>query len=173
MAGEKFLKINTTTGNIEESISTQSGGAGKEDQIPSLDASGKLDASMLPTGFGDDINSLIAFENMNAGDFVNVYYDGVALAPRVRKADATTEGKEVNGFILSAVTSGNFINVYFEGTNNALSGLDDGNVHFLSTTAGQSTSTVPTGSGNMVQRVGRAVSDTSIAFEPAQAIKLA
>lgn len=173
MAAEKFLKINTTTGNIEESISTQSGGAGNEDAIPSLDASGKLDASMLPTGFGDDINSLIAFENLDAGDFVNVYYDGVALDPRVRKADATTEGKEANGFILSTVTSGNAVNVYFEGTNNALTALDKGNVHFLATTAGQSTSTIPTGSGNMVQRLGRAVSTTSLAFEPAQAIKLA
>ena len=173
MAAEKFLKINTTTGNIEENISVQTGGAGQEDSIPSLDASGKLDASMMPTGFGDDINSLIAFENLNAGDFVNVYYDGTALAPRVRKADATTEGKEANGFILGTITAGNAINVYFEGTNNALSGLDDGNVHFLSTTAGLSTSTVPVGSGNMVQRLGRSISDTSIAFEPAQAIKLA
>jgi len=173
MAGEKFLKINTTTGNIEENISTQNGGAGNEDQIPSLDAAGKIAASMMPTGFGDDINSLIAFENLDGGDFVNVYYDGIALDPRVRKADATVEGKEANGFVLVAVTAGNSINVYFEGTNTALTGLDKGNVHFLSTTAGQSTSTAPTGSGNMVQRLGRAVSLTSIAFEPAQAIKLA
>lgn len=173
MAGEKFLKINTTTGNIEENISTQSGGAGNENAIPSLDASGKIDASMLPTGFGDDINAVIAFEIMSAGDFVNVYYDGTAVAVRCRKADATTEGKEVNGFILSSVTAGNSVNVYFEGTNTSLTGLDDGKVHYLSTTAGTVTSTVPTGSGNMVQRVGRAINDTSIAFEPAQSIKLA
>lgn len=172
MAGEKFIKINTTTGNLEEDISTQVGGGGNENKIVSLDANGKLDSGMMPTGFGDDVNTVIAGETLNAGDFVNVYYDGVDLAPRCRKADATTEGKEANGFVLDAVTDTQAATVYFEGTNTALSALDDGKVHFLSTTPGQASSTVPTGSGNVVQRLGRSISDTVIAFENSQPIKL-
>lgn len=173
MAGQKFLQVNTTSGAIEENISTQSGGSGEENKIVSLDNSGKLDNSMMPTGFGEDINSVVAFEPMNAGDFVNVYYDGTATAVRVRKADATTEGKEANGFILSSITAGNSINVYFEGSNTALTGLDDGKVHFLSIVAGVPSSTPPTASGNIVQRLGRSISDTVLAFENSAPIRLA
>lgn len=172
MAGEKFLKINTATGNLEENISVQAGGGGNENKIPALDAAGKLDATMMPTGFGDDVNTITSYEIMSAGDFVNVYYDVGLTGVRVRKADATAEGKEVSGFILTSATAGNPVTVYFEGSNTSLSGLDDGKLHFLSTTAGQSTSTPPTGSGNIVQRVGYSVSDSIIAFEHSQPIKL-
>lgn len=173
MAGEKFIKINTTNGQLEEAVSTQVGGAGNEDKLVSLDATGKLASTMMPTGFGDDVASMIAGENLAAGDFVNVYYDGVELNARVRKADATTEGKEATGFVLDSALDGNPITVYFEGTNTALSGLDDGNMHFLSTTAGQVSSTPPSASGNIVQRIGRSISDTSLAFEPQAPVKLA
>jgi len=174
MAGEKFLKIDPATGGIEENISTQTGGAGNENLIPSLDATGRFPNTMMPVGLGDDVQTLVAFENLSAGDFVNVYYDGTAGAVRVRKADAGTTGKEANGFVLASYTALDSTVVYFEGTNDQLSGLDSGNVHFLSTiTAGGATPTVPTGSGEIIQRLGRATTATSIAFENTQPIKLA
>jgi len=43
-----------------------------------------------------------------------------------RKADATTAGKEANGFVLSAVTLGNNATVYFDGTDTQLSSLTPG-----------------------------------------------
>lgn len=172
MPGQKFLQVNTTTGNIEENISTQIGGAGNEDSIPSLDAAGKLDATMMPTGIGADVNSVITKDALGAGDFVNIYFDATDVAVRCRKADGTTVGKEANGFVLSAFIIDSTASVYSEGSNTSLTGLDDGNVHFLSTIAGQATSTVPTTSGNIVQRLGRAVSDTTLVFEPSAPIKL-
>lgn len=174
MAGQKFFNIDLTTGIVEQIISTQAGGAGNENKIPSLDASGRFPQTMMPVGLGDDVNTLVASESLSAGDFINVYWNSTDGAVRVRKADAGAEGKEANGFVLSSYTALQSAAVYFEGTNNQLVGLDDGMVHFLSpTTAGASTSIVPSGSGEIVQRVGRAISDIAIAFENSAPIKLA
>ena len=81
-----------------------SAGAGDAGKIPALDATGKLDNSLMPVGIGADSKILPASENLAAGDLVNVWNDsGTAKA---RKADATIAGKEANGFVLSAVTLG-------------------------------------------------------------------
>jgi hypothetical protein len=61
--------------------------------------------------------------------------------------------------------------VYFEGTNTGVSGKTPG-VQFLLTAAGTSGSTAPSGSGNVVQKLGVATSATSINFEPQQPIVL-
>ena len=125
----------------------------------------------MPVGIGADSKILPASENLAAGDLVNVWTDtGTAKA---RKADATVAGKEANGFVLAAVTLGQNATVYFDGTNTQLSGLTPGAVYYLSTTAGGVTTTPPSGSGNVVQRVGRAVSATELTFEPGEPITLA
>ena len=92
---------------------------------------------------------------------------------KARKADATTAGKEANGFVLSAVTLGNNATVYFDGTDTQLSSLTPGAVYYLATTAGGVTDTPPSGSGNVLQRVGRALSATELTFEPGEPITLA
>jgi hypothetical protein len=74
---------------------------------------------------------------------------------------------------LTTVTSGNNVDVYFEGTNTQLTGLTGGAMYFLSTTAGGVTSTAPSASGNVVQKLGRALSATEINFEPSDPIVLA
>ena len=66
--------------------------------------------------------------------------------------------------MLSSVTSGNNATVYFEGTNTGVTGQTPGPV-YLSTTAGLATSTAPSSSGNVVQRIGVAVGTTAINFE--------
>lgn len=139
-----------------------SAGAADSGKIPALDASGRLDTSMMPVGIGADTAQLVASEALSAGNKINVWND--AGTAKMRKADATTEGKEADGFVLAAVSSGATGTAYFEGRNTMLSGLTPG-PYYLSTTAGGVTATPPSGSGNVVQRVGTAVSATEMNFE--------
>lgn len=169
MAGDKYIYNNA--GTLTEKASIQSSaGAGDAGKIPALDAAGRLDTSMMPTGIGADTASVLASENLTAGNFVNIYNNGGTA--NCRKADATTTGKEANGFVLSAVTSGQQATIYFEGSNTQVAGATPGNV-FLATTAGASTPTAPSSSGNVVQRIGVATSATSINVEFGQPIVLA
>lgn len=165
---DKYIYNNNGT-LTEREASTSSAGAGDAGKIPALDGTGRLDNSFMPVGIGADTASIQASENLAAGDWVNVHNSSGA---RVRKADATTAGKEAHGFVLAAVTSGNNATVYFEGSNTQVSGQTPGDV-FLSTTAGAGSSSAPSGSGNVVQRVGVAVSATAVNFERGTPLVLA
>ena len=161
MAAKKFLRL--INGVITEVFGIQtSAGAANAGDVPVLDDTGRLDSSMMPVGIGADTAVIAASDSLAAGDWVNIWNDtGTA---KVRKADATTAGKEVNGFVLSAVTSGNPATVYFEGTNTQVTGQTPGPV-YLQTTAGTGGATIPSASGNVVQQVGVAVSATAVNFE--------
>lgn len=148
---------------------TSSAGAGDSGKLVALDGSGRIDNTMMPVGIGADTASIQASENLAAGDFVNVWNSSGA---RIRKADATTAGKEAHGFVLAAVTSGASGTVYFEGTNTGVTGQTPGPV-FLTTTAGLAGATAPSASGNVVQRVGFAVSATAINFQSQTPVTLA
>lgn len=168
MAGNKYIA--NIGGSLAEVAALQgSAGAGDAGKIPALDASGRLDGSMMPVGIGADTASITASEALSAGDFVNIWNNGGA---RVRKADATTAGKEAHGFVLAAVSSSAAATVYFEGTNTAVTGQTPGGV-FLSTTAGAATSTAPSSAGNVVQRIGFATSATAINFQSQTPLTLA
>lgn len=169
MAAKKFLRL--INGIITEVFGIQtSAGAANAGDVPVLDDTGRLDNSMMPVGIGADTAVIDASEGLGAGDWINVWNDtGTA---KVRKADATTAGKEVNGFVLSAVTSGNPATVYFEGTNTQVTGQTPGPV-YLQTTAGQGGATVPSAAGNVVQQVGVAVSATAVNFERGMPVVLA
>jgi len=147
-----------------------SAGAADAGKLAALDAAGKLDLTMMPTGIGPDTASILTSEALAAGDLVNVYNN--AGTANVRKADATTSGKEANGFVLAAFGSAVMASVYFEGSNTSVTGLTPG-PQFLATTAGGSTVTAPSASGNVVQRVGLATSATSLNFEGGVPIVLA
>jgi hypothetical protein len=160
MAGDKYIYNNTGT-LTEKASNDASAGAGDAGKIVALDASGRIDNSMMPVGIGADTATITASENLAANDLVSVWN---STGAKVRKADASTAGKEAHGFVLSAVTSGNPATVYFEGMNSGLTGLTPG-VVFLSTTPGTVTSTAPSASGNIVQRVGFATSTTAMNFQ--------
>ena len=123
---------------------------------------GKIDVSVLPTGVGADTAVINASEALAAGDLVNIWNDSGTA--NVRKADASTAGKEAHGFVLAAVASGQPATVYFEGTNTQMTGLTPGR-QYLSTTPGKTSATAPTGSGQVVQVVGFAVSATAMNFQ--------
>ena len=169
MAGNKYIKNNAGT-LTEEAAIQASAGAGDAGKIPALDAAGRIDNSMMPTGIGADTSSIVSSENLAAGNLVNIWNNtGTA---NVRKADATVAGKEAHGFVLAAVTSPAAATVYFEGSNTGVTGLTPG-PQFLATTAGLCTATAPSAAGNVVQRVGLATSATSINFEAGTPVVLA
>lgn len=171
MAVQRFLaRVN---GKIKEIIATvTSAGAADEGKIVALDAAGKLDSSVMPVGIGADTKTLVASENLSAGDLVNVWND--AGTAKARKADASSTAKEAHGFVLSAVTATNNATVYMEGTITGLSGFTAGSDIYLSnSTAGAATATSPTTAGHISQRIGTAVSATEVSFEPQMPIELA
>lgn len=146
-----------------------SAGAGDAGKLAALDSTGRLDATMMPVGVVADTQIITTSEALSAGDWVNIWNSSGA---KVRKADATTAGKHAMGFVLSAFGSAASATVYFEGTNTQVTGQTAGDV-FLSTTAGQGTSTAPSTSGNVVQPIGVATSTTTVNFQYNRPITLA
>lgn len=162
------------SGVLDSSIingALSSTGVPSSGRTPILDATGRLDQSFMPVGVVPETGPVIASEALASGDFVNIYNN--AGVPNVRKADASTSGKEAHGFVLAAVASGATAIVYFEGSNTALTGLLGGTQYLSATTAGRSSATAPTGAGQIVQSVGTAFSATSLTFEPRTPILLA
>jgi hypothetical protein len=195
MAAHKFLTLSAGRKTEEAAIST-SGGGTDEGKIPCLNASGILDDSitnasatavagklakldgtgrlssdMMPVGIGADTLSIVASEALSAGNWVNIWND--TGTPKVRKADATTSGKEADGFVLAAFDSAATALVYFEGSNTQKTSLTIGARYYLNTTAGGEVATAPSASGNVVQYLGRAVSATQIVFEGEDGVILA
>lgn len=162
MPAKKYLSH--AAGRLQEVQATvTSAGAGDDGKILALDATGKLDNSVMPVGIGADTATIAASENLAAGDYVNIWD---STGAKVRKADAATSGKEANGFVLAAVTSGANATVYFEGQNTQKTGLTPGARQYLSAaTPGATTATPPAAAGNVVQLLGVAVSATSISTE--------
>lgn len=168
---DKIPALNAA-GVLDSSIvnsKASSAGAGDAGKVVALDGAGRIDSTMMPVGIAADTASLTTSEALSAGDFVNVWN---STGAKVRKADATVAGKEAHGFVLAAASSGASATVYFEGTNTGVTGQTPGPV-FLSTTAGGATSTAPSGSGNVVQRIGFATSATAINFQSQNPITLA
>lgn len=149
-----------------------SAGAGSADELIRLDVTGRISQTMMPVGLGADIKAIISAEDLSSAELVQVF-DDVGV-PKVRKADATAANKFVaSGFVLQGYVAPAVADVYFEGVITGLSGLTAGLTYYLDTTAGGVTATAPSGSGDMVQRIGVAISATEISFEPAQPIILA
>jgi hypothetical protein len=159
MAASKFLK--QVGGAFQEETPGATGGAPDAYKIPALDANGQLTAAMMPTGIGADTVVLPASENLSAGAFVNIYSN--AGTENARNADASG-GKPAQGFVLAAVTAGQNATVYLNGVNNQVTGATPGPVFLSDSTPGAATSTAPTASGHIVQKLGDAVSATQIHF---------
>jgi hypothetical protein len=153
--------LDQISGNAREVNATvASAGAADAGKIIGLDASGRIDVTMMPTGIGADTASVTTSEALAAGDFVNIHE---STGVKVRKASAASVATEAHGFVLSAFASGAAALVYFEGTNpTGQSGLTGGDVFLSPTTPGKGQSAVPTTAGQIVQVIGTAVSATSV-----------
>jgi hypothetical protein len=168
MAANSYVDVVAGVATVKTAQLT-SAGAGDANKVVALDASGRIDASMMPVGVGGDTQVVTASEALTAGNWVNVYNNAAAFA--VRKADATTPGKETNGFVLASFAPSAAATVYFEGTNTAVTGQTAGRV-YLSTTAGAGTATSPTTVGQVSQLIGWATSATTVNFNSGPAYSL-
>jgi len=155
------------SGILDDSIINASA-TSAANKIAKLDGSGRLAMGLLPVGVGADTVTLTTSETIASGDLVNIWD---STGAKVRKADATIAGKEAHGFVLVGGASGATVDVYFEGSNTAMTGLVAGK-RYLSTTAGTSAATAPSGTGNVVQLVGFATSTTSMNFQSGTPITL-
>lgn len=167
----KIIALNGS-GLIDSTIlnsKNTSAGAADAAKIPVLDSSGRLDSTFLPVGIGADTATITTSEAIASGDLVNIWNSSGA---KIRKADATIAGKEAHGFVLVGVGAASQATVYFEGTNTAMTGLTPG-PQYLSTTPGQVINTAPTATNNIVQRVGFAISTSSMNFQSGVPITLA
>jgi hypothetical protein len=163
MPGNKYLAL--IAGKLKEVFAIQtSAGAADAGKIIALDSTGRVDPTMMPVGIGAEAITATATEALTAGNFVNVYNNAGAIG--VRKADATTNAKPANGFVLIGVANAAVATVYLiSQTNTALTGLTAGAEYWLSTTPGGVITTAPAAAGNLVQFLGFAASATSLVFE--------
>lgn len=138
-----------------------------------LGATGRIDSSMMPVGIGADTTAIIANEALVSGDLVNIY-DNAGTA-NCRKADGSTIGKEAHGFVTAGYAAGVPATVFFEGTNDQCAGLTAGPQYLHAAIPGKTTNIagIPVGAGKTLQRVGIATSATSFNFEASDPIKLA
>lgn len=72
---------------------------------------------------------IVASEDLDSGDFVNIHDNGGVA--NVRKANASV-ARVAHGFVRVAAASGSDATVYFSGTNDRLAGLTPGVTYALS-----------------------------------------
>jgi hypothetical protein len=134
------------------------------DAVIAANSLGKLDVSWLPDGIGAEVVLAPTTENLAAGDFVNLYLNaGVAT---LRKADSSTNNKPCFGFVSENTTAPAVATMYILGVPNAnLVGLTVGATYLLSKAApGGFTeiSTYTPATGNIIQEIGIATSETTL-----------
>lgn len=171
MAEAKYLK--QESGRLKEATGVnESTGVADAGKLIETDATGRIDNSLMPVGVGTDTAIIVASETLLAGDFVNIWNDSGTA--KVRKADASTAGREAQGFVLAGVALGANATVYFEGQNTQRSGMTPGDTQFLSATnAGLTSGVAPSATGEIVQILGRAITATAMTTEMGQSIELA
>lgn len=160
--------IRLTNGRlVEANANAASAGSVDAGKLVKLDAGGKIDPTMLPVG--PETRSMVASENLSAGDVVNLWNDAGTI--KMRRADADN-GRAIDGFVVAAVANGatGTVNIE-EGVITGLDGLTIGAIYWLSTTAGALTVTAPTGTGVLAQIAGKALSASEFLFKPQAAIE--
>lgn len=157
MAQKPIQLVNGKLTQVEATVI--SAGAGDAGEIVALDASGKIDPSVLPVGVGPDVKAILASEAIGAGKYVNIY-DNLGVA-NIRLAD-NSNSRPAHGFVKDAVANAAIGTVYFEGANDDLTGLTAGLRYYLGT-AGGVTATPPVfPAATIHQLVGSAISATEI-----------
>lgn len=171
MAAKRFLGL--VAGRIKQIAAiVVSAGASNDGDLVALDASGKLDASVMPVGVGVNTVTAVASEALVAGDMINLWNNAGTI--NARKADATAEGKECHGFVKAAFASAASATVYTPGNIlTGLTGMTPGARQYLATTAGARTETPPSTAGNVVMMLGVAQNATTMIFEPEEPITVA
>ena len=171
MATTKFLSLvlGRITEIVPEVISQGISSAGK---LLALGADGRLDASVMPIGIGQNTQTATAVDSIPAGSVVSLFNNSNTTF--MRRADGTSVGKEAHAFVKEAVAQNALGTAYLPG--NVLTGLTSltpGLRYYLSTTPGTVQATPLSATGNVHQLIGVASNTTSLIFEPEEPITLA
>ena len=163
MTTKRFLTVVSGTTTLTEAPSS-SAGAGDANKLIATNSSGLLDTTFLPPGVELQTVTVPTSGNLNTGDFVNIFDDSGTV--KARKADASNNRPAI-GYVLEGVTAPNNATVYLSGRNTAVTGAIVGPVFLSATVAGGFSSTAPAtpGANVILQRLGNAISPTSIVFE--------
>jgi len=161
------LRAGSPSANVVYVLPNADGTSG---QALTTSGTGTLSWTTIESGAAgaQTIVSIQASEAISAGNVVNIH--SVSGAFRVRRANAAAQ-IEAHGFVIQGVSSGNSANVYLSGLNANVTALTP-NVVYLATTAGSVTQTPPSGTNQLVQRLGVATSATSFIFNPQTPILL-
>lgn len=159
MADKYISLLNGIDTEVEATVI--GGNVSKAGDIVALDASGRLDESVMPVGIGADVASVVAAETLQAGRLVYINASGQAAL-----ASAAVSGFAAKGFVRETYNSAQTAMVYFEGRLTGLTGLTPGARYYLSdATPGTVTNTPVSGTGKKHQFIGCAIDATSISFE--------
>jgi hypothetical protein len=159
---DKYQTLQNGKGKLVEAT-VVSTGAGEAGDILALGTDGKIDESVLPVGVGPDVKIVEAFEDLGAGDYINIFDDGGT--PKARLAD-NSNGREAHGWLKSAALTGANATVYFEGPNDAAPAGTTGQRAYLGTGGGVITTpldpTVPANDGKLHQLLGTYVDNSTV-----------
>lgn len=164
--------LRRTTAGLKEAIAVNSStGTGDADKIVKLNAQGKINDNMLPSGVGEDTFQAEASESLAAGDFINLFDDAGVL--KMRKADASNN-RRAHGFVRLSVNMGESGAAYGAGyINDQLTGLTQATTYYLGETAGGVATSGPASAANVIhQEVGFAFSATELYFVPKDPVEL-
>lgn len=165
MAAPRFLAL--IAGGYRQVVAAQVGGSGSPEMIVATNASGVIDPSFFGANVGPDIVVVPASEALSAGASVNLWVNSGATNARNSDASQPDGGKPCDGFVLAAVASGGMASVYRNGLNTSKTGLSPGLDYYLDpATPGGVTSTPPSTAGQTLQKVGKAITATSLDFQP-------
>lgn len=152
---QKFKTLQNGRDALKEAIVVSTGVA-EAGAIPALDSTGRFDESLMPVGIVADVKLMETTEDLNAGNYVNIY--NATGVQKVRLADASND-RPAHGFVKEAFLTGAQAKIYFEGANDDLAGLTIGARYYLSTAGAISPTPRSTG---IHQFVGIAISGTEI-----------
>ena len=166
----KYLAFNTTTGDpeVKTALDTPDGNGGN---LIKTDADDKINESYMPIGIGAEIEIMPSLDALTGSIFVNIYFDDTVR--KCRKASAADTGKKVWGWVLESVDAAANASVRFDEIVTGLTNLEIGKDYYLSDTVpGTIVVDSPITTDHYSQKIGSAVSETKLLFNPGNSYKL-
>ncbi len=170
---QQFISLALTGGKKIVTAITSSAGATDGGKLIATDVvTGRLDASLMPAGFGQQVMTATASEALIIGPVSLFNQSGY----KVRKAIATGIGTKADGYVKQAYAQGDTVTVYYDNDVLAgLNGLTPDALYFLSDTQAGGITAAPatTGTNKIVQYLGKAKSATELVVDIEEAYEIA
>jgi hypothetical protein len=148
--------------------SNGSSGGGGGGGVSGIGTNGSTGTSSV----GIYVTNVVAGEAIAAGAPVNLFTSGGTPACRNANA-ASTSQREAHAFNATAVAPGQQATVYINGVVSGLAGLTPGQDYYLGTGSGAISSTGASQSGQLYQKLGVGLNNTSLIMDLSPAVLLA